>query len=151
MLSVPVGRVCYGACANLIEQRLLANPHVLRVQVDGSHGMAHVAAPQREVVYRRLAATVRPVGSLLILGHHPSDLEATMRRPNLPDLFFTAEQVGAGLDPDDWQVVVVASPERQAIDSEGRTVSMSDAVMNAVRRSSWTQIGCSAAYRVGER
>jgi SAM-dependent methyltransferase len=94
----------------------------------------HLPRSAREVVYRRLAAAVRPDGSLLIVGHHPSDLETTMRRPNLPDLFFTAEQVAARLDPDDWQVVVVASPERQTLDAEGRQVTISDAVMHAIRR-----------------
>lgn len=94
----------------------------------------HLPRSAREVVYRRLAAAVRPDGSLLIVGHHPSDLETTMRRPNLPDLFFTAEQVAAGLDPDDWQVVVAASPERQTLDADGRPVTISDAVMHAIRR-----------------
>src|ERR1700704_101833 len=105
----------------------------------------HLPRSAREVVYRRLAAAVRPHGSLLIVGHHPSDLKTTMRRPNLPDLFFTAEQVAAGLDPDDWQVVVAASPERQTLDGEGRPVTISDAVMHAIRANRQTQIGCSAA------
>jgi SAM-dependent methyltransferase len=94
----------------------------------------HLPRSARDVVYRRLAAAVCPDGSLLIVGHHPSDLETTMRRPNLPDLFFTAEQVAAGLDPDDWQVVVAASPERQTLDAQGRPVTISDAVMHAIRR-----------------
>ena len=94
----------------------------------------HLPRSAREVVYRRLAAAVRRAGSLLIVGHHPSDVETTMRRPHLSDLFFTAEQVAAGLDPHDWQIVVVASPERQATDSEGRAVTISDAVMHAIRR-----------------
>jgi len=94
----------------------------------------HLPRSAREVVYRRLAAAVRPDGSLLIVGHHPSDLETTTRRHNLPDLFFTAEQVAAGLDPDGWQVVVAASPERQTLDGEGRPVTISDAVMHAIRR-----------------
>jgi hypothetical protein len=88
----------------------------------------------REVVQGRLAAAVRLGGSLLIVGHHPSDLETTMRRPNAPDLFFTADQVVAVLDPDDWQVITAAAPERQALDSEGRPVTIGDAVMHAIRR-----------------
>ena len=94
----------------------------------------HLPRSARDVVYRRLAAAVRPDGSLLIVGHHPSDLDTTMRRPNLPDLFFTAEQVAAGLDPADWQVVVAASPERQTLDCEGRLVTIRDAVLHAIRR-----------------
>jgi SAM-dependent methyltransferase len=94
----------------------------------------HLPRSAREVVQGRLAAAVRLGGSLLIVGHHLSDLETTMRRPNAPDLFFTADQVVAVLDPDDWQVITAAAPERQALDSEGRPVTISDAVMHAIRR-----------------
>ena len=41
---------------------------------------------------------------------------------------------GAALDPDDWQIVVAAAPERQAQDPEGRPVTIRDAVLEAVRR-----------------
>jgi SAM-dependent methyltransferase len=94
----------------------------------------HLPRSAREAVYRRLAAAVRPEGSLLIVGHHPSDLETTTRGHKVADLFFTAEQVAAGLDPGDWQVVVAASPERQTLDSDGRPLTISDAVMHAIRR-----------------
>ena len=94
----------------------------------------HLPRAQREVVHRRLAAAVRPGGSLLIVGHHPSDLETSMPRPNLPDLFFTADQVAVGLDPDEWHVIVAAAPERQTLDPEGRPVTIRDAVMYAIRR-----------------
>ena len=83
---------------------------------------------------RRLAAAVRPGGTLLIVGHHPSDLETTVGRPNIPDLFFTAEEVAAALQPDDWQVIVAAAPERQLLDPDGQPVTIRDAVMHAVRR-----------------
>jgi len=72
----------------------------------------HLPRAQREVVHRRLAAAVRPGGSLLIVGHHPSDLKTCIPRPNLPDLFFTADQVAAGLDPDEWHVIVAAAHRR---------------------------------------
>jgi SAM-dependent methyltransferase len=94
----------------------------------------HLPRSAREVVYHRLAVAVRPGGSLLIVGHHPSDLETTMRRPNLPDLFFTADQVAVGLDPNEWHVIVAAAPERQTLDPEGRPVTIRDAVMYAIRR-----------------
>jgi hypothetical protein len=94
----------------------------------------HLPRLARQAVHRRLAAGVRPGGSLLIVGHHPSDLETSVGRPNLPDLFFTADQVAAALDPDDWQVIVAAAPERQTIDPEVRPVTIRDAVMHAIRR-----------------
>jgi trans-aconitate methyltransferase len=69
-----------------------------------------------------------------VLGHHPSDLETTVGRPNLPDLFFTAEEVAAALHPDDWQIIVAAAPERQTLDPDGHPVTIRDAVMRAIRR-----------------
>jgi SAM-dependent methyltransferase len=94
----------------------------------------HLPGLARQAVHRRLAAAVRPGGSLLIVGHHPSDLETSLGRPNLPDLFFTADQVAAALDPDDWRIIVAAAPERQTLDPDGRSVTIRDAVVHAVRR-----------------
>jgi SAM-dependent methyltransferase len=94
----------------------------------------HLPRLPREAIHRRLAAGVRPGGTLLIVGHHPSDLETSLGRPNLPDLFFTADQVAASLDPDHWQVIVVAAPARQTLDPEGRPITIHDAVMHATRR-----------------
>jgi SAM-dependent methyltransferase len=94
----------------------------------------HLPRLERETFVRRLAAAVRPGGTLLIVGHHPSDLETTVGRPNIPDLFFTAEEVAAALQPDDWQVIVAAAPERQLLDPDGQPVTIRDAVMHAVRR-----------------
>jgi SAM-dependent methyltransferase len=94
----------------------------------------HIPRLQRQVVHRRLAAAVRPGGSLLIVGHHPSDMATSMPRPNMPDLFFTAEQVADGLEPDLWQVVVATAPGRQTLDPEGRTITIRDTVLHAMRR-----------------
>jgi SAM-dependent methyltransferase len=94
----------------------------------------HLPRLERETLVRRLAAAVRPGGTLLIVGHHPSDLETTVGRPNLPDLFFTAEEVAAALHPDDWQIIVAAAPERQTLDPDGQPVTIRDAVMRAIRR-----------------
>ncbi len=43
-LSVPIGRVCCSECADLVETRLRAHPHVRRVHVDAAQGVAHVDA-----------------------------------------------------------------------------------------------------------
>jgi SAM-dependent methyltransferase len=88
----------------------------------------------REALHRRLAAAVRPGGTLLIVGHHPSDLETAVGRPHHPDLFFTADQVAAALEPDDWQIIVAATAERQTPDPDGRPVTIRDAVLRAQRR-----------------
>jgi thioredoxin reductase/SAM-dependent methyltransferase len=93
----------------------------------------HLPRPALASLHRRLAAAVRPGGTLLIVGHHPSDLETSMGRPNLPDLMFTADQIAAALDPDDWHIIVAATPERQDVDPDGRSITVRDAVLHAIR------------------
>jgi SAM-dependent methyltransferase len=59
----------------------------------------HLPRLPREALHVRLAAAVRPGGTLLIVGHHPSDMETAMGRPNVPDFFFTADEIAAPLTP----------------------------------------------------
>ena len=109
------------------------DPAPLRFDLVSAQFM-HLPRPALESLHRRLAAAVRPGGTLLIVGHHPSDLETSMGRPHLPDLMFTAEQIAATLDPDDWHIVVAGAPQRQTVDPEGRTITIRDAVLHAIRR-----------------
>lgn len=94
----------------------------------------HPPSAQRDPLVRRLAASLRPGGSLLIVGHHPSDLQTTIPRPALPDLFFTGDDIAALLDPADWDIVTNAAPGREATDPEGRVVTIHDTVIRARRR-----------------
>ncbi|MER6175788.1 bifunctional NAD(P)/FAD-dependent oxidoreductase/class I SAM-dependent methyltransferase [Streptosporangium sp. NPDC001681] len=94
----------------------------------------HLPGEQREALHTRLAAAVAPGGTLLIVGHHFSDLETTMPRPNVPDLFFTAEEIAHSLDPDLWDILVTDTRPRLADDPEGRQVTIHDAVLRARRR-----------------
>jgi SAM-dependent methyltransferase len=87
----------------------------------------------REPVFARLAAAVSPGGTLLIVGHHPSDMHTTMPRPPEPDLFFTAEELAESLDPEWWEVVVAESRPRPTKDPDGREVTIHDAVLRARR------------------
>jgi 2-polyprenyl-3-methyl-5-hydroxy-6-metoxy-1,4-benzoquinol methylase len=93
----------------------------------------HLPQAEREALHRRLASAVRPAGTLLIVGHHPSDLHTTVGRWNLPGFLFTPDEVAAMLDPDAWRIVVSAAPARQATDPEGRPVTIHDAVLRAER------------------
>jgi SAM-dependent methyltransferase len=93
----------------------------------------HLAA-SREAFFRRMAASVAPGGTLLIVGHHPLDLQTTIQRPPIPELFFTAEEVAAGLDPDRWDVVAADARPRPATDHDGNEVTIHDAVLRARRR-----------------
>jgi thioredoxin reductase/SAM-dependent methyltransferase len=90
--------------------------------------------PTRDALYRRLAEAVRPGGTLLIVGHHPADLEVkTLRRPRLPHLMFTAEEAAAVLDPSAWDITATAA-ERPGTDPDGQQITLTDAVLRAVRR-----------------
>ena len=93
----------------------------------------HPPSAQRAPLVRRLAASVRPGGTLLIAGHHPSDLQTTIPRPALPDLFFTGDDIAALLDPGDWDIVTNKASGREATDPEGRVVTIHDAVIRARR------------------
>jgi len=88
----------------------------------------------RELLFRRLAASVKPPGSLLIVGHHPSDLQTTASRPPLPELFYTAADIAALLEPNNWDILVDASRERSTTDRAGQTITIHDAVLRARRR-----------------
>jgi SAM-dependent methyltransferase len=95
----------------------------------------HLPTALRQPLFARLAAAVAPGGTLLLVGHHPSDLQTTIPRPPYPDVFFTAEQVAESLDADQWKVVVGEARPRPATDPEGREVTIHDAVLRAHKRS----------------
>jgi SAM-dependent methyltransferase len=92
-----------------------------------------MARDVRDAAFRRLADAVVPGGTLLVVGHHPSDLETTVRRPRGAGVLYTAEEVGTLLDPEHWTVIVSEARARNAVDGEGRTVTVHDAVLRARR------------------
>lgn len=94
----------------------------------------HLPSAVRDDVHRRLADAVRPGGRLLVVAHHLSDLQTSVRRPGDPDLFFTAEQVAQVLDLLVWDVREVSAPEREAVDQDGGPAKVHDTVLLAVRR-----------------
>lgn len=109
------------------------DPGAARYDLVTSHYL-HLAADRRQPLLRRLAAAIRPGGSLLIVGHHPSDLQTTVPRPKDPALFFTGDEIAATLEPDSWQIVTNAVPERTATDPGGQQVTIRDTVFRARRR-----------------
>jgi SAM-dependent methyltransferase len=94
----------------------------------------HMPPEPRQELYGHLAAAVAPGGTLLVVGHHPSDLQTTMPRPAMPERFFTGDDIAGLLDPADWEIITNAAPARTATDPEGRTVTIHDAVLRARRR-----------------
>ena len=93
----------------------------------------HLPAASRQALFRRLAMATAPGGSLLIVGHHPSDLQTTMPRPPMPELFYTGDDIAGLLDPGDWDIVTNAFPGRTATDPDGRAVTIHDTVLRARR------------------
>jgi SAM-dependent methyltransferase len=96
----------------------------------------HFPSPQRESMFRRLATAVRPRGTLLIVAHHPSDLETTARRPPMPEVFYTADEIAAQLEPADWDIIDAGAFARGAVDPDGQTITVHDTVLRARRRRS---------------
>ncbi|MEJ7843947.1 MAG: class I SAM-dependent methyltransferase [Rubrobacter sp.] len=90
----------------------------------------HLPKRPREALFRRLADSVSPGGTLLIVGHHPSDLPSTAPR-EVAALRFTASEVAASLDSPEWEILVAAAPERPTTNPGGHT---RDAVLRARRR-----------------
>ena len=91
--------------------------------------------PDRRVpLFAALAAAVRDGGMLLIVGHHPSDLETGVPRPPLPEVFYTPEEIAAPLDGS-WAVRTCAARPRPATTPDGAEVTVHDTVLAAVRGS----------------
>ena len=85
-----------------------------------------LTAPERDALICRLAAAVAPGGTLLIVGHHPSDLETTVRRPRGAGVLYGPEAITPLLNPGQWKIVVQEARPRSAADPEGRTVTVHD-------------------------
>ncbi|HEX4009054.1 MAG TPA: methyltransferase domain-containing protein [Solirubrobacteraceae bacterium] len=94
----------------------------------------HLLPELRERSVQRMAAAVAPDGTLLLVSHHPADLAIPGLRPNVPELFYTPEELVAQLDPAAWEIVTAAAPARQATHhQDGTTVTVHDTVLNARR------------------
>lgn len=94
----------------------------------------HLPPDLRRALFGRLAQAVAAGGVLLIVGHHPSDLQTTMPRPPMPELFYTADDIAGDLDPGDWAILTSAARGRTASDPDGNTVTIHDTVFQARRQ-----------------
>jgi 2-polyprenyl-3-methyl-5-hydroxy-6-metoxy-1,4-benzoquinol methylase len=89
----------------------------------------HLPRPAQDSMHGRLAAAVRPGGTLLIVGHLHDELHA-----HIAPRFRPAEEIAAALDPEAWQIIVATAVERQGTGPDGQPVTLSDSVLRAVRR-----------------
>jgi SAM-dependent methyltransferase len=94
----------------------------------------HFGQADRDVLFRAWAAAVKPGGTLLIVAHHPSDLETSANRWPVKEVFFTAEDVAAALAPEAWEIVEQLAGPRQIRDPHGQTITIHDTVLVARRR-----------------
>jgi SAM-dependent methyltransferase len=94
----------------------------------------HLPGEARRVLFARLAAAVAPGGTLLVVGHDPSDLNTLAPRPPAPDLFFTAGEVADSLEGSEWEVLVAEARPRPAGAHETPAVTVHDAVLVARKR-----------------
>jgi len=95
-----------------------------------SHFM-HLPPEPRRALFARLAAAVAPRGTLLVVGHDGTDHPIVHKHG--PEMFFTAEEVAAGLDPAEWAVDVAESRKRPAKGHEGEAITVGDVVVRAHR------------------
>lgn len=93
----------------------------------------HFPPAERPLLFARFAQAVRQGGTLLFVSHHHSDLHTTIGRWQIPDLYFTAEDIAATLDPDRWQILICGTRPRVVTDREGRTVTIHDTILKARR------------------
>ena len=94
----------------------------------------HLPADIRPSIYDGLAAAVAPGGTFLVVAHHPSDLDTTMQRPPVEELFFTADELADRLD-DEWEIQLAEARPRTAVDPDGREITITDTVLKARRQS----------------
>jgi SAM-dependent methyltransferase len=95
----------------------------------------HLPGPAFEAMYGRLAAAVRPGGTLLVVAHDPGDVHVNVGREHGPGLFFpAAEQMAAALDPGGWEVVFAGGVGRTVTGLDGEPVTVTDTVLRAGRR-----------------
>jgi SAM-dependent methyltransferase len=87
----------------------------------------------RTPLFAALVASVRAGGTLLVVGHHPSDLATGVPRPPMRELFYTADDVARLLDSS-WTVVVNEARPRLATTPEGAEATIHDAVLMATRQ-----------------
>jgi SAM-dependent methyltransferase len=87
----------------------------------------------RTRLFTGLIASVRAGGTLLVVGHHPSDLATGAPRPQLPEVFYSAEEIAALLDGA-WTIDVSEARPRPASTADGTQVTVHDAVLVATRR-----------------
>jgi SAM-dependent methyltransferase len=94
----------------------------------------HPPLDRFDELFGLLGDAVRPGGRLLVVGHHPDDLETGLRSGHgHPELLFPPERVVAALEPDSWSIEV-AEAQTRPVDGPDGPVTVTDTVVVAIRR-----------------
>lgn len=93
----------------------------------------HLPKPQIFDLQLKLAASVAPGGTLLIVGHHPDDERHSAEGTEFPDIRYAPEEVAALLDPAKWPTIEATTFTRDWINQDGEPAVAQDAVLRAVR------------------
>ncbi|MCZ7627944.1 MAG: hypothetical protein M5U19_02070 [Microthrixaceae bacterium] len=82
----------------------------------------HLPAAERSEMHRRLGDAVAPGGILVLVGHHPLDLEQGIRRPVRENLFEGSEILDALAVHEPgapWSIVTDQVRARESTDADG--------------------------------
>lgn len=134
------GRVKVGEYDVLGSRPPRAPRHSKGFDLVAAHFM-HVPREDFDEVYRRIAAAVAPGGRLLVVAHHPHDVDSGARRPHGPGLLFPPEQVlaalgvdgGSASTGDDWEIEVADVQHREQQTEDG-PMQVKDTVVRVRRR-----------------
>ncbi len=96
----------------------------------------HLPSDQLPPLFARLADSVAAGGTLLVVGHHVSDV-STGLRPDLPEMFFTATEVAQQLGYG-WSIDVAEERARSTPGPDGDDMVVHDTVLRATRESTPT-------------
>ena len=93
----------------------------------------HLPADDRRTAYAAIAGAVAPGGTLVLVAHHPSDMDAGVGRPRWPEMFATAEDLAATTLGDGWTILATDARQRQVMVHDDHTATVHDAVLIARR------------------
>lgn len=94
----------------------------------------HAAWTDRNAMFRRLAAAVAPGGMLLVVGHQHGD-QWGHGHAHEAGALYTAEDVAAALDPEEWTELVTETRDRDPGAAHRTGNPVPDTVLVARRRS----------------
>jgi SAM-dependent methyltransferase len=96
----------------------------------------HLPSDVFDAMLTRLAAAVRPGGSLLVVLHHAGDLQKHAGPDGHPGAFRTSAELTAALDGAHWDMTVAVDDlDGHTVNApDGSTVTVRDTVLLAVRR-----------------